>query len=122
MIFPNYNRSILSTTASILRHFGVNSLYPTLPEVDAALATGPKHVALVLADGAGVRPMEKNLPDGAYLRRMRAATVTSVFPSTTTAAKLRPLRMRLRTGKWDAMGSVPGGYSESSTPVAATSS
>lgn len=42
--------------------------------------------------------------------------------STTTAAKLRPLRMRLRTGKWDAMGSVPGGYSESSTPVAATSS
>ena len=65
MIFPNYNRSILSTTASILRHFGVNSLYPTLPEVDAALATGPKHVALVLADGAGVRPMEKNLPDSA---------------------------------------------------------
>ena len=86
MIFPDYNRSILSTTASILRHFGVNSLYPTLPEVDAALATGPKHVALVLADGAGVRPMENNLSEGAYLRRMRAATVTSVFPSTTTAA------------------------------------
>ena len=62
MIFPNYNRSILSTTASILRHFGVNSLYPTLPEVDAALATGPKHVALVLADLAA-----RSVSDGAEL-------------------------------------------------------
>ena len=86
MIYPNYDRSILSTTASILRHFGVNSLYPTLPEVDAALATGPKHVALVLADGAGAGPLAKHLPQDAYLRRMQAATVTSVFPSTTTAA------------------------------------
>ena len=30
--------------------------------------------------------------------------------------------MRLRTGKWLPFGSVPGGYSDSSTPVAAMSS
>ena len=42
--------------------------------------------------------------------------------STTTTARLRPLMMRLRTGKWPPRGSVPGGYSDNSTPVAAMSS
>ena len=42
--------------------------------------------------------------------------------STTTAATLRPLRMRLRIGKRHPSGSVRGGYSDSSTPVAAISS
>ena len=42
--------------------------------------------------------------------------------STTSAARLSPLMMRLRTGKCPGRGSVPGGYSDSSTPVAAISS
>lgn len=86
MRFPDYDRSILSTTASILRHYGADSAYPTLPELDAALATKPKHVALVILDGAGVIPTDGALPADSYLRTHRAATVTSIFPSTTTAA------------------------------------
>ncbi len=86
MRFPNYDRSILSTTASILRHFGAQAHYPTLPELDAVLATKPKHVALVILDGSGVIPTDGALSADSYLRSHRAATVTSIFPSTTTAA------------------------------------
>ena len=86
MIYPDYDRSILSTTSSILAYYGVNSLYPTLPELDAALSTKPKHVALIITDGAGVRPLEGALPADSYMRSHVAATVTSIFPSTTTAA------------------------------------
>ena len=86
MIYPDYDRSILSTTASILKHYGIDSIYPTLPELDAQLATAPKHVALIITDGVGVRPLEGALPADSYMRSHIAATVTSIFPSTTTAA------------------------------------
>lgn len=86
MRFPDYDRSILSTTASILRHYGADAAYPTLPELDAALATKPRHVALIIIDGAGVIPTDGALPADSYLRTHRAAIVTSIFPSTTTAA------------------------------------
>lgn len=86
MIYPDYDRSILSTTASILKHFGAESIYPTLPELDALLATGPRHVALIITDGAGVIPLEGALPADSYMRSHIGATVTSIFPSTTTAA------------------------------------
>ncbi|MGI6238326.1 MAG: alkaline phosphatase family protein [Christensenellales bacterium] len=86
MMFPNYDRSILSTTASILNYYGSTSGYPTLPELDAHLADQPRHVALIIIDGAGVKPLEGALPETSYLRAHHKATVTSIFPSTTTAA------------------------------------
>ena len=86
MIYPDYDRSILSTTSSILAYYGVKSIYPTLPELDAALSTKPKHVALIITDGAGVRPLEGALSADSYMRSHISATVTSIFPSTTTAA------------------------------------
>lgn len=86
MIFPDYDRSILSTTASLLRHFGAECAYPTLPELDAFLDCNPRHVALIIIDGAGVKPLEGALPADSYLRSHIGAVVTSIFPSTTTAA------------------------------------
>ena len=86
MIYPDYDRSILSTTASILRYYGADSVYPTLPELDAQLESRPRHVALIITDGVGVRPLEGALPADSYMRAHIAATVTSIFPSTTTAA------------------------------------
>lgn len=86
MIFPDYERSILSTVSSLMRHYGLRSAYPALPELDALLSKRPKHVALVIIDGAGVKPMEASLPAGSFLRSGIRAQVTSVFPSTTTAA------------------------------------
>lgn len=85
MIFPNYDRSILSITSSVLAHYGVKSAYPTLPELDKALA-GKKKVLWLIADGLGSEVLRRTLPETAYLRRHAKATVTSVFPPTTTAA------------------------------------
>ena len=86
MIYPDYDRSILSTTSSVLAYYGVKNIYPTLPELDAALGTNPRHVALIITDGAGVRPLEGALSADSYMRSHISATVTSIFPSTTTAA------------------------------------
>lgn len=85
MIYPDYDRSILSVTASVLAHYGVKPAYPTLPELDKALA-GKKKVLWLIADGLGSGALRRTLPEGAYLRRNTRATVTSVFPATTTAA------------------------------------
>lgn len=86
MIFPDYDRSILSIISSIMQHYGAKCAYPTLPEIDAHLKTLPRHVMLVVLDGLGDVELSKALPENAYLRRNIAARVTSVFPSTTTAA------------------------------------
>ena len=85
MIFPNYDRSILSITSSVLAHYGVKSAYPTLPELDKALE-GKKKVLWLIADGLGSEVLRRTLPETASLRRHAKATVTSVFPPTTTAA------------------------------------
>ena len=86
MVFPDYDRSILSIVASVLNHYGLRAGYPTLPELDERLSTAPAHVVLMILDGLGKTVLERNLSEGAYLRRKAAATVTSVFPSTTAAA------------------------------------
>ena len=85
MFYPDYDRSILSVTASVLAHYGVKPSHPTLPELDEALR-GKKKVLWLIADGLGSEVLRRTLPEGAYLRRNTRTTVTSVFPPTTTAA------------------------------------
>lgn len=86
MRFPDYDRSILSIPASLLAHYGAETRFSHLPELDAALKTGRSKVLLVILDGLGSEVLQRTLPENAYLRRHTAATVTSVFPPTTTAA------------------------------------
>ncbi len=83
MTFPDYNRSILNAACGVLKLFGAEPPHATLPEV-AGLAR-KSHVALVILDGMGEDALTL-LPEDAFLRRRKAATLTSVFPSTTTAA------------------------------------
>lgn len=83
MTFPDYNRSILNVTCGVLKLFGAEPPHAPLQEV-AGLAR-KSHVALVILDGMGEDALTL-LPEGAFLRRHKVATLTSVFPSTTTAA------------------------------------
>lgn len=83
MIFPDYDRSVLNAACSILRIFGAEPRHGTLPEITGI--SRKSHVALVIFDGMGIDAL-KLLPEGAFLRRRQAATLTSVYPSTTTAA------------------------------------
>ena len=84
--YPDYDRSLLSLSSSVTAHFGEGAAHKTLPELDAELAKGYKNVVLMLFDGMGTAIMGRHLPEGAFLRRKLRATLSSVFPPTTTAA------------------------------------
>ena len=89
MILPDYDNSVLSTVASILKRYGGESLYPSIPELDALMAPAPKHVVMLLLDGMGQLALDAHLPEDSFLRRNLLRTVTAVFPSTTAASTVR---------------------------------
>ena len=87
MQLPDYDRSSLSVTASLFRHFGGSSAYPTLPELDARLREGGiNKTVLLLTDGFGEHILRRHLPESSFLVKNDAAAVSAVYPSTTTAA------------------------------------
>lgn len=86
MQFPDYNNSIVNLASSIIRHFGANCGHDTLPCLDGYLAKGYKNVVLLLFDGIGVDSLEYHLPENSFLRKHFIKEISSVFPSTTTAA------------------------------------
>lgn len=83
MTFPDYSRSVLNVACSVLELFGAAPRHATLPEITGT--PRKSHVALVILDGMGIDAL-KLLPEDAFLKQRQAATLTSVFPSTTTAA------------------------------------
>ena len=85
-VWPDYDRSILSTLSALTGYFGVPLDYPPLSELAPFLATKPRHVMLLLLDGMGGYPLKTILPETSYLRAHEVATVTSIFPPTTAAA------------------------------------
>lgn len=85
--YPDYERSILSVAASVLKHFGVRDCpYASLPEFDRELEKDPQNVIVMLFDGIGSDILSAHLPQQAFLRQKKACDVSSVFPPTTTAA------------------------------------
>lgn len=86
IIHPDYDNSILSTVSSVMKAYGVPSIYPSLPLLDGMLVPQPENIVILLLDGLGVTTLEDILPEDSFLRRNHKHTVTSVFPSTTTAA------------------------------------
>lgn len=82
----NYERSILSLTASVQKHFGVKAEHSPLPEFDKLLEKNYKNVVLMLFDGLGVSAINEHLPEASFLRKHLVCGISSVFPSTTVAA------------------------------------
>ena len=86
-MFPDYKRSILSITSSIAAFFGAGAPYPLLDEVTKALnEKDTKNVVLLLFDGMGEKLLKRHLKDDAFLRKHDLGPVSTVYPSTTTAA------------------------------------
>ncbi len=83
---PDYNNCILNITSSILNHFGVQHRYPTIETLDKFLSKKYKNIVFMVFDGMGVDMLEHNLPHTSFLRSNMKQQITSVFPSTTTAA------------------------------------
>ncbi|HAX72248.1 MAG TPA: phosphodiesterase [Firmicutes bacterium] len=86
VVLPNYERSTLNNMASVMKHYGVDTIYNSLPEVDAALKKNYKNIVFMVCDGLGLDMLNKNLATSEFLHQHLATHVTTVFPSTTTAA------------------------------------
>lgn len=85
IIFPNYEHSILNLINSILRHYGVKTKYNGLPILEKELNKNYKNVVFIILDGMGEHILRNISPDGYFIQN-HVDTITSVCPSTTTAA------------------------------------
>lgn len=85
IIMPNYDRSILNLINSILKHYNVKTKYNGLKEIDEKLTHDYKNVVLIILDGMGEHIFNKITPNGFFMKN-HIDKITSVCPSTTTAA------------------------------------
>ena len=85
ILMPDYNHSILNLITSILKNYGVETKYNSLEKIDKLLKRKYKNVVLVILDGMGENILENISPDGLFSKN-KIDKITSVYPSTTTAA------------------------------------
>lgn len=85
-VYPDYEQSIVNTVSSILKRYGCSCGYKPLSLLDERLAKRHRNVVLMVFDGLGSDILRRNLPADSFLRSRQCGSVTSVFPSTTTAA------------------------------------
>ena len=86
LVMPNYERCNLNIITSILKYYGVESNYASLPELDEKLNSKKyKNVILLVMDGMGEHILNSISPDG-FLNKNKNVVLTCVYPSTTTAS------------------------------------
>lgn len=85
IIFPNYEHCILNTITSILKYYKVETKYAGLPELDKQLKDKYKNIVLIILDGMGEHILNNISPNN-FFSKNHIAKLTSVCPSTTTAA------------------------------------
>ena len=85
MILPNYSQgSIVNLVSSILHGLGASSPYTPLPDLVTQIKDADTVILLVL-DGMGMDSMQE-LGKKSFFNQHYAQSLTSVFPSATTAA------------------------------------
>lgn len=82
---PDYNHSILNLITSILKYYKVKTNHTSLETLDKQLQTKYKNIVFIILDGMGEHILNKLSPDG-YFKSKQIDCITSVYPSTTTAA------------------------------------
>lgn len=82
---PNYNHCILNTITSILKYYNVETNHSSLTSLDEKLNKHYKNIVFIVLDGMGEHILKNISPNG-YFSHHEIDCVTSVFPSTTTAA------------------------------------
>ena len=85
IILPNYNNCILNLINSILKYYKVNTKYNGLNKLDKILEKNYKNIVLIILDGMGEHILKNISPKG-FLEKNKIDVITSVCPSTTTAA------------------------------------
>ena len=86
-VFPDYDKSIVSLSNSLLSFFDVQPSHSGLAELNKILAkANKKNIVFMILDCLGVEILNKHLPADSFLRRHFVEKISSVFPPTTTAA------------------------------------
>ena len=85
IILPNYEHCILNTITSILKYYNVDTNHLSLKCLDKKLEKKYKNVVLIILDGLGEHILKEISPEG-YFSKYKVDCLTSVYPSTTTAA------------------------------------
>lgn len=83
---PDYDRSILSISSSIMKYYGIESNYRSLDELDNILKKEYKNIVYLILDCLGDNILTEDLRENSMLKSNKITTVTSVFPPTTAAA------------------------------------
>lgn len=83
---PDYHRSILNVSHTILQHYGIKTNRNHIQKLQEALDENFKHVFLVLLDGMGTNIIKKHLSKKDFLRKHMVDKITSIYPPTTVAA------------------------------------
>lgn len=86
IVMPNYEHCVLGTISSILKYYNVDTKHKSSEKLDAILNEKKyKNVIFLILDGLGEHILNPISPNG-YLKKNQIDLVTSVYPSTTTAA------------------------------------
>ena len=84
----DFDNSILALSNSLLRHYGVETEYKSLPILDKELAVGYQNVVFLILDCFGKNILEYHLNPHDFLYMHRVADISTVFPPTTAAATI----------------------------------
>ena len=85
IILPNYENCILNTITSVLKYYNVETKHKSLKELDEILQKKYRNIVFIILDGMGEHILTPISPNS-FFRRNEIKKVTSVYPSTTTAA------------------------------------
>lgn len=83
---PDYHRSILNVSNSLLHHYGIETPYNGIDILDQELLKNYNHIVYILLDGLGVNILKEHLSKEDALLQYMKKEITSVFPPTTVAA------------------------------------
>lgn len=87
ILYPDYEKSLVNFSATILKEFGISSEYSTLSRIDKLLKEEEyKNIVVLLYDGLGSKIIEKHLDKNSFLVKNKMLDITSTVPSTTMAA------------------------------------
>lgn len=82
---PDYDHCILNTITSILKYYHVDTKHTSLSSLDKKLKNKYRNIIFLILDGMGECILKEASIDG-YFENNKIDEVTSVYPSTTTAA------------------------------------
>ncbi len=85
-IMPDYKKSMVNITASIMKHYGKPSNYESFKPLDEILNNNYKHILFLILDGLGYNIIKEIMSPGDFLYDNIFTSLSAVYPSTTACA------------------------------------